>query len=132
MDEIIAKKFQEHPDEDGDERWSRDMKLCPKDIHLVREALCRRRPDHTNNDATAVLIWTHQNPQSVILYQPQKTDICEPFHLVWSTPWQQKKLATFGDGSAIAIDATFGTNMYGISCPIEAPLLDSYSRMMPS
>lgn len=91
MDKITTKDQKENldnDDNDGNAQWSRDMQLCPKDIMLVREVLGRQRLDHTNDDAMTVMIWMHYNPQNVLLYQPQQTDIAQSFYLMWSTPWQ--------------------------------------------
>lgn len=82
MAEIMTKYRHDHPDEDGDARWSRDMQLCPKDIASMREALHRQKPDHTNDDTTIIMIWVHENPKNILLYQPCKKEIQQPSYLM--------------------------------------------------
>lgn len=114
MDEVVLKFRKDHPDEDESGKWSHDMQLTAKDGQTIWEAWRRRQADYTNDDATTMKIWVHRNPDLVHIYCENQKDTNTPFMLMWATEWQVKKLATLGHGSALALDATFGTNQYSV------------------
>ncbi|CAM6089221.1 unnamed protein product [Calypogeia fissa] len=113
FDEVFARWRKDNPDEDADVIFSRDMQLTPKDVWTVRESMWRRQPDYVTDDAAGVKLWTLQNDDDILLYQPQIKSINQPFVLLCSSPWQRKRLTTLGHNGPLALDATFGTNVYG-------------------
>lgn len=113
---IILKWRSENPNEDVPLTFhSRDMQLNTKDVRTIKEGWTRRQKDHSTKDPILVQNWTVKNPDWVHLYRPKVEGSDDPFTLVWSSPWQIKKLATLGHNGAVAMDATFKTNEYGVS-----------------
>ena len=105
------------------ERITRDTFLLPSDVRNI----CKKRAEELwekhPSDPISVRMWVHENPVSVFFYQEHslldlnsinQEDI--PFSLGIQTEWQQQMMATFGHNSAIAIDATFGTNQTRVCC----------------
>ena len=75
------------------------------------------------SDPISVWMWVHENHDSMFFYQKNslldlnninQEDI--PFSLGIQTEWQQQMMGRFGHNSAIAIDATFGTNQTKVCC----------------
>lgn len=117
---IITKWRKQNPTEDCEATFqSRDMQLSPKDVRTIREGWRRRQPDFTTKDEVAIKLWVidHQDDW-VIFYQEPIPEMKVPFILVWASPWQIKKLSKQGHNNAVAMDATFKTNEYGVSLPL--------------
>lgn len=107
-------------EKDPSKTWSRDMMLTPKDVATVRESVLRKKVDYTTADHLAVDTWVQNNKEKVFLYQRKETDNT-PFLLAWATDWQIEKAATLGHGRTLAMDATFGTNMWDVSKSCQIP-----------
>lgn len=105
----------DHPHDDGQPIWSRDMCLRLKDIHNVQKALNMRYESWHSDDATGLKLWVEANDCTVLFYQEPDDKTATPFVLVFATPWMLKKMAKLGHNSAVALDGTFGTNEYGVS-----------------
>lgn len=100
------------------------MQLTAKDIRTIRECWKRRQPDFTTKDEVAVKLWaTKHEAEWLIYYQEAIPSMNVPFMLVWASPWQIKKLAKDGHEGAVAMDATFKTNEYGVIIYFFSPSL---------
>lgn len=129
-DAIIRKWRQKNPDEELPHTFhSRDMQLTTKDIRTIREGWARRQNDHSTKDPVQVRNWTLKNPHWVIKYQPRIDKPFVPLTLVWSSPWQVKILATLGHNGAVAMDATFKTNEYGVIYIFYVPICHCILRI---
>ncbi|KAL3696491.1 hypothetical protein R1sor_010567 [Riccia sorocarpa] len=91
----------------------------PLDGRAVTQSLRRFDPGHSADDVVATRNWTHLNPEKVVFYQEPSKIHNRPFMLAWQTPWMLSKLASLGHRSTVSMDATFGTNKYGLTDCLE-------------
>lgn len=94
-------------------RWSRDMMLNGKSIVTIRQSVLRKQVDYKSPDHIAVHAWVAANADKVFLYQQRQENV--PFILGWATEWMIEKAAELGHLRTVAMDATFGTNMWDVS-----------------
>ncbi len=63
------------------------------------------------NDLESVKMWAKEQPENVFIWH-EKDDVTDlPFILGIQTPWQKQMMLKFGHNGAIALNATFGTNL---------------------
>ena len=77
---------------------------------------------------TPALYFFYQEHSLLDLNNTNQEDI--PFNLGIQTKWQQQMMAIFAHNSAIAIDATFGTNQIRVCCYLKGLNIRSYVQIM--
>jgi len=98
-----------------------DLLITRKDIRNISMKLASETYMLHPNDAQRVRMWVQKNPEKTFYYsetnlavpvqvQGQLNGDNMPFTIGIQTPWQRQKMAKHGNGGAVSIDATFGTN----------------------
>ena len=64
-----------------------------------------------HNDFDSMKMWALEHPNDVFIWHEKHDSIDLPFIIGFQTPWQKKRIFKYGHNEAIAMGATFGTNV---------------------
>ena len=105
---------------------TRDLLITAKDVRNISGKLASETYMLHPNDAQSVRMWVHKNQDKVFYYT--ETNLAKPVDVLGSldgknmpftvgiqTEWQREMMAKYGNGGAVSVDATFGTNEKKVS-----------------
>lgn len=91
---------------------TRDDYLSLKDIFNISQKVTSEKYHLHDNDAESIGQWVIDNPKWIFFSQQQDKRSGKPFMLGLQSPWQREICRAFSDNNLLAMDSTFGTNMY--------------------
>jgi hypothetical protein len=94
----------------------RDYRLNEKDLYFLRSKLDKNTWNLHPNAAQCVRLLVAKEQDSVVLSQEQKQSSGQAFIVSVMTAWQKEMMIKYGNGGAILMDATFGTNNQKVRC----------------
>lgn len=102
---------------DGQQEITRDLFLTDQDVRYLSNKKAKETYQFHPHDALSVKMWVQQNTESVFYYQETTSLVGGslngdnmPFTIGIQTPWQLQMMLRHGHHSAVAMDATFGSN----------------------